>query len=142
MAPIPIGKPYLSLHDSLLETRSSHGLLARLLASRPSGSAVRGLDTADLLADGGVLTEIVGPHLDQVGDGHRVSLGGVGSGDIGLRSWRRGVIGLHTVLVQTGDGGGVGASGEARGRGGQRCEAATAGHHAGGLGPEDGVERE
>lgn len=136
MGSVPVGSTftYLSLHDSLLEARSSHGLLARLLASRPSGSAVRGLDAADLLADGGVLAEIVGPHLDQFGDGGRVTLRGIGSGDIGLGSWRRGVIGLHAVLVQTGDGRGVGASGEARDRGGQRCEAATAGHHAGQIG--------
>lgn len=136
MDSIPFGSrsAYLSLHDSLLEAGSDHGLLARLLARRPSGSAVRGLDAADLLADGGVLAEILGPHLGQFSNGSGIAIGGIGSGDIGLGSWRGGVIGLHAVLVQTGDGRGVGASGEARDRGGQRCEAATAGHHAGQIG--------
>lgn len=114
----------LSLHDSLLEARSDHGLLARLLASSPSGGPVRGLHGTNALSHGGVLSQLAVPGAHGIG-------GGIGRRDIGLDDERVGVIGGHAVLRQTRDGRRVGAGDEARADRRQSRDAAAARHHGG-----------
>ena len=91
---------YLVCHDSLLETRANHGLLARRLAPAPDALAVGCLHGTHLLAGLYALLQ------DPVHAALRGRRGGIGGRDGGARLAGFGVVGRDRVVV----GGAVGAA--------------------------------
>lgn len=123
---------HLGLHNCLLKARSDHGLLARLLAGGPGGSAVGGLHAPDALANlGGLLESPIVTLTSKLLGRH-----GIGCGDVRGGLPRGRVIDLDRVLVQTGHGRGVCADSKARADRRKGHKSAATGHHIGQNFPE------
>ena len=128
---------HLQLHYRLLEARTNHGLLLRLLAGSPGGSPGGSLEVTGALARLGFLPQGSIPAT------HGVNGSSIGARDIWLSGRRGRVVGRDEVLGEARDGGRVaGPGGESGGEGGGkgRDPAAEAGQHAGQL--RSGMGRE
>ena len=119
---------HLQLHNGLLETRTGHSPLSRLLAGCPCVGAVGGLEVTVALARLGLLLQGCIPRSN------RIDRSGIGGRNVGLRFWRVRVVGLHEVLGEARHGGRVTGAGDKSWRPCRRVgrnPASGTGQHAG-----------